>query len=94
LAGDKKMVNDLVDMFCYQCSQTVNGSGCTKIGVCKKNPTISKLQDNLLFAIKGISAYNYHLKEFGVNDSEIDKFLTEGLYTTLTNLNFDLDYRA
>lgn len=80
-----------INMFCYQCSQTVNAEACTKIGVCEKNPTIAKLQDNLLFAIKGISAYNYHLNEFGVYDQEIDKFLTEGLYTTLTNLNFDLE---
>lgn len=84
------MNNDQVDMFCYQCSQTVNETGCTKVGMCQKNPTIAKLQDNLLFAIKGISAYNYHLNEFGVSDSEIDKFLTEGLYATLTNMNFDL----
>jgi len=82
--------NDQVDMFCYQCSQAGNESGCTKIGMCGKNQTIDKLQDNLLFAIKGISAYNYHLNEFGVNDTEIDEFLTEGLYATLTNTNFDL----
>lgn len=85
------MNSDQINMFCYQCSQAANETGCTKIGVCGKNPTIAKLQDNLLFAIKGISAYNYHLNEFGVNDAEIDKFLTEGLYTTLTNMNFDLN---
>lgn len=85
------MSNDEVDMFCYQCSQTANEIACTKIGMCEKNPTIAKLQDNLLFAIKGISAYNYHLNEFGVSEAEIDKFLTEGLYATLTNMNFDLE---
>jgi hydroxylamine reductase len=76
-------------MFCYQCSQTVAGKGCTISGVCGKNPTLAKLQDNLLFIIKGISAYLYHAKELGYGDPEIEHFLAEGYYTTLTNVNFD-----
>jgi len=84
------MSNDL-NMFCYQCSQTVNGEGCTVSGVCGKKPTIARLQDNLIYVIKGISAYNHHLNELGVKDSEIDEFLTDGMYTTLTNVNFDLE---
>jgi hydroxylamine reductase len=78
-------------MFCYQCSQTVKGIGCTKRGICGKDDTTSRLQDNLIFAMKGISAYNYHAKELGKSDSEVDEFLTEGLYTTLTNVNFDIN---
>lgn len=78
-------------MFCYQCSQTVNGVGCNKSGVCGKNDTVSNLQDNLIFAIKGIAAYNYHAKDFGKKDEEVDEFLTKGLYSTLTNVNFDID---
>lgn len=42
------------DMFCYQCSQTAQGTGCTLEGVCGKEATAARLQDNLLFAIKGI----------------------------------------
>ena len=49
-----------LDMFCYQCSQTAGGTGCTIKGVCGKEATVARLQDNLLFAIKGISAYLYH----------------------------------
>jgi len=78
-----------LDMFCYQCSQTAKGTGCTTIGVCGKQPTVARLQDNLLFAIKGISAYLYHARELGYTDPEIDAFLERGFYSTLTNVNFD-----
>jgi hydroxylamine reductase len=78
-----------VDMFCYQCSQTSGGIGCTVRGVCGKDPTVARLQDNLLFAIKGISAYLYHARELGYTDPEVDSFLERGFYSTLTNVNFD-----
>lgn len=78
------------NMFCYQCSQTAKGEGCTISGVCGKNETLARLQDNLIFAMKGISAYTYQMREFGVTDDEIDAFLEKGLYTTLTNVNFDI----
>lgn len=80
-----------LDMFCYQCSWTVNGTGCTTKGVCGKVPTVSRLQDNLLFAIKGITAYLYHARELGYTDPEIDAFLESAFYSTLTNVNFDPD---
>ncbi|MDI6643787.1 MAG: hydroxylamine reductase [Methanobacteriaceae archaeon] len=78
-----------LDMFCYQCSQTARGTGCTIRGVCGKVPTVARLQDNLLFAIKGISAYLYHARELGYTDPEVDAFLERGFYSTLTNVNFD-----
>jgi hydroxylamine reductase len=37
------------EMFCYQCEQTANGKGCTKLGVCGKTPEIANLQDLLIF---------------------------------------------
>lgn len=77
------------DMFCYQCSQTAGGTGCTIKGVCGKEPTIARLQDNLLFAIKGISAYLYHARELGYFDPEVDAFIERGFFSTLTNVNFD-----
>ena len=76
-------------MFCYQCSQTARGTGCTTVGVCGKQPTVARLQDNLLFAIKGISAYLYHARELGYTDDEVSAFLEEGFFSTLTNVNFD-----
>ncbi|MBE0477978.1 hydroxylamine reductase [Candidatus Aerophobetes bacterium] len=78
-------------MFCYQCSQTVRGTGCTVKGVCGKEATVARLQDNLLFAIKGISAYLYHARELGYADEEVDAFLESAFYSTLTNVNFDAE---
>lgn len=79
-------------MFCDQCEQTGKGTGCTVAGVCGKNEDIDSLQKNLIYTLKGISAYVYHAGELGVNDPEIDAFIPEALYSTLTNSNFDLDY--
>jgi hydroxylamine reductase len=77
------------DMFCYQCSQTAQGTGCTMKGVCGKEATVARLQDNLLFAIKGISAYLYHARELGYTDPEVDAFIESAFFSTLTNVNFD-----
>ena len=44
-------------MFCYQCEQTAKGQGCTKIGVCGKQPEVAGLQDLLIYALKGLSLY-------------------------------------
>ena len=84
------MNNDL-DMFCYQCSQTVGGKGCTVTGVCGKEPTVARLQDNLIFATKGMSAYLYHARELGYTDPEIDAFLEKAFYATFTNVNFEAE---
>ena len=43
-------------MFCYQCEQTAKGEGCTKIGVCGKQPEVAALQDLLVYALKGLSS--------------------------------------
>ena len=80
---------EALDMFCYQCSQTARGTGCTIKGVCGKTATVARLQDNLLYAIKGISAYLTHARELGYADDEIDAFLERGYFSTLTNVNFD-----
>lgn len=77
------------DMFCYQCSQTAQGTGCTLKGVCGKEATVARLQDNLLFALKGISAYLYHAREMGYTDPEVDAFIERAFFSTLTNVNFD-----
>jgi hydroxylamine reductase len=78
-----------LDMFCYQCSQTAQGTGCTIRGVCGKEAIVARLQDNLLFAIKGISAYLYHARELGRTDPEVDAFIENAFFSTLTNVNFD-----
>ena len=84
-------MQEKLNMFCYQCSQTAGETGCDITGVCGKQPTVARLQDNLLFAIKGISAYLYHARELGYTDPEVDAFLERGFYSTLTNVNFDAE---
>ncbi|MEW6622483.1 MAG: hydroxylamine reductase [Bacillota bacterium] len=76
-------------MFCYQCSQTPKG-GCTKIGVCGKNEDIASLQDAIIFGLKGVAAYATHARQLGYTDPEVDAITHEALYTTLTNVNFNL----
>lgn len=78
-------------MFCYQCEQTAGGTGCTKSGVCGKNEDIQSLQDILLFGLKGIAAYAYHARELGARDEQVDSFMHEALFKTITNVSFDLD---
>jgi len=78
-------------MFCYQCEQTAKGSGCTKSGVCGKDANIAGLQDTLVIALKGIAAYAYHARELGAHDDQVDAFFAEGLFSTLTNVNFNLN---
>lgn len=80
-------------MFCYQCEQTMGGKGCTKLGVCGKTPEIANLQDLLIYQLKGISCYAKPLIENGeIIDKEIVKFVENGLFTTLTNVNFDAEF--
>jgi hydroxylamine reductase len=77
-------------MFCYQCEQAAGGTGCTKVGVCGKDPDIQSLQDTIVFGLKGIAAYAYHARELGRSNSEVDGFMHEALFSTLTNVDFDL----
>lgn len=78
-------------MFCYQCEQTAGGTGCTKVGVCGKNEDIASLQDTLIIGLKGVAAYAYHARELGARDEQVDAFMHDGLFSTLTNVNFDLN---
>ena len=78
-------------MFCYQCEQTAGGKGCTKVGVCGKNEDIQSLQDILLYGLKGIAAYAYHARELGARDEDVDAFMHEALFKTITNVSFDLN---
>lgn len=77
-------------MFCYQCEQTPKG-GCTKVGVCGKNEDIASLQDTIILGLKGVAAYATHARELGFSDPEVDAITHEALYSTLTNVNFNLN---
>ena len=76
-------------MFCYQCEQTAKGEGCTKSGVCGKQPEVAALQDLLIYALKGLSLYAVEGRKVGVNNQEVNTFTCEALFATLTNVNFD-----
>ena len=76
-------------MFCYQCEQTAGGKGCTKIGVCGKQPDVAALQDLLVYAIRGLSQIALEGRKVGVNDPEVGAFVCKALFSTLTNVNFD-----
>lgn len=80
------------EMFCYQCEQTANGKGCTRLGVCGKTPEIANLQDLLIYQIKGISCYGKVLSELGHPiEKAVIAFIESVLFTTLTNVNFDAE---
>ncbi|MDK1021077.1 MAG: hydroxylamine reductase [Candidatus Hydrogenedentes bacterium] len=78
-------------MFCFQCEQTAGGEGCTTKGVCGKDPDTAALQDLLVYAAKGIAQYAHRARKLGASDREIDVFVIEALFTTVTNVNFDPD---
>ena len=76
-------------MYCYQCEQTKNGTGCTEFGICGKDPVSAALQDLLLYATKGIGMYAHRARQLGASDPEVNRFTVEALFTTITNVNFD-----
>lgn len=79
-------------MFCYQCQETANCSGCTVSGVCGKKPDTANMQDLLVYVTKGISAVTTRLRAKGKQiDKSINHLITLNLFTTITNANFDKD---
>eukprot|EP00054_Salpingoeca_dolichothecata_P007961 m.45539 g.45539 ORF g.45539 m.45539 type:complete len:591 (+) comp17417_c0_seq2:258-2030(+) len=78
------------DMFCMQCEQTENGTGCTVVGVCGKTPEVAALQDALVHNLKGISQYAHRARELGAPENpELNRFTHASLFATMTNVNFD-----
>lgn len=77
-------------MFCYQCQEAANCSGCTISGVCGKTPDLARMQDLLIYVTKGLSAVTTTLRAQGEEiNSEVDHYVTINLFTTITNANFD-----
>jgi len=75
-------------MYCNQCQQTAKNIACTVRGVCGKDEDTQSLMDTLIFGIKGIAAYAYHARLLGKTDPEVDAFIQEALFKTLTNVDF------
>lgn len=78
-------------MFCNQCEQTQNGSACTDIGVCGKDPDVQSLQEILLYGVKGMAAYAAHARRLGKSDENVSAFIEDALFATMTNVNFDIE---
>ncbi len=78
-------------MFCYQCEQTLHGTACTEVsrGVCGKTDEVAALQDLLLHVAQGVSMYAHRARGLGARSADIDAFVLEALFTTVTNVNFD-----
>lgn len=81
-----------VSMFCFQCQETAGNKGCTKIGVCGKKPVTANLQDLLIYTLKGISILRENIpleKRVCSCSKEVDYYITNSLFITITNANFD-----
>jgi hydroxylamine reductase len=76
-------------MFCFQCEQTAKGEGCTTFGVCGKSPEVANLIDLLIYTLRGVSQLALEGRKVGVKDEQVDLFICEATFVTLTNVNFD-----
>ncbi|MDY4952132.1 MAG: hydroxylamine reductase [Prevotella sp.] len=77
-------------MFCYQCQETAFGTGCVVRGVCGKQPATAHLMDLLLFSLKGVGVVATLLNEHHIDvPAKTDKVIVDGLFSTITNANFD-----
>ena len=88
-------INTTSNMFCFQCEQTAGCTGCTRAGVCGKSAMTAKLQDTLtgaLIALANTAACSNKNSNRNLSASlvdEINHLILEGLFTTITNVNFD-----
>ena len=78
-------------MFCYQCQEAAKGSGCEVKGVCGKTPEVSALQDLLIYQLKGLSHYTTALRLLEIENEAANLFITDSLFMTITNANFDYE---
>ncbi|HAX73151.1 MAG TPA: hydroxylamine reductase, partial [Firmicutes bacterium] len=77
-----------MEMFCNQCQEAAKGIGCTVFGVCGKSPELTALMDTFIYSLIGLSSLAQAANESGVETKEVDLFVTEGLFATITNANF------
>ena len=78
------------NMFCYQCQETAGCKGCTRVGVCGKQPDVAAMQDLLVYVTKGLSAVTTALRAQGkAVETAVNHLITLNLFTTITNANFD-----
>ena len=78
-----------MDMFCNQCQEAAKGIGCTVFGVCGTSPELTAFMDTFIYSLIGLSSLAQEVNAQGDQTSEVDLFVTEGLFATITNANFD-----
>jgi len=78
-----------MSMFCYQCQETAKNKGCTIKGVCGKNEEVAKLQDLLIYTLKGIAYIVVNGKADIHNLDKVNYEVLSSLFMTITNANFD-----
>lgn len=76
------------NMFCFQCQEAAGGKGCTINGVCGKKADVAKTQDLLVYVTKGLAVVSNEGRKVNIIDSNVDKYITENLFSTITNANF------
>ncbi len=84
------MTTQLTEMFCNQCEQAAHGTGCTKVGICGKNPDVAALQDLLVHALRSLAAVVVQATA-GTDLTAESEFVEDALFTTLTNVDFDAE---
>ncbi|WP_243122876.1 hydroxylamine reductase [Haloimpatiens lingqiaonensis] len=85
-------MENVTNMFCYQCQETAGCKGCTHRGVCGKTADVANLQDLLIYNLKGISMYAIKAEEVGMDNIAVDRLIMDSLFTTITNANFDREF--
>lgn len=80
-----------MSMFCYQCQETTKGIACTTKGLCGKTEDVAQLQDLLIYTLKGIAIHATQARGMSLAHKDVDEFIMEGLFSTITNANFDRD---
>ncbi len=78
-----------MSMFCFQCQETARNTGCTVQGVCGKKEETAKLQDLLIFVLRGVAVYGEKADELGISMKKPGIFVARSLFATITNANFD-----
>ncbi len=78
-------------MFCFQCQEASRGTGCTVKGVCGKDDVTSAEMDLLLFVLRGVAIAASRLREVNTVHNQVNEFITDGLFSTITNANFDVE---
>ncbi|AEB76990.1 hydroxylamine reductase [Clostridium botulinum] len=78
-----------MSMFCYQCQETAGCKGCSMVGVCGKTSDVANLQDLLIYIVKGIAIYDLKSEKSGIKNREVNKFVMDSLFSTITNANFN-----